>query len=71
MIFINEVEKTVYNFIKDSNEVVTFKLLKTKLGTNAVGTIGRLKQRDLVEIVKQFRPELKKFLKVIQVKEVK
>lgn len=71
MIFTNEMEKIVYNVIKESNEQFTFETLKKIFGNNVVGTIGKLKQRNLVEIVKQFRPELKKSIKTIKIKEVK
>ena len=71
MTFTNEVEKTVYNFIKDSDNKVTFKLLETKLGSNAVGYIGKLNQKELVEIVRELNPVIKKYVKIIKIKGVK
>lgn len=71
MIFTSEVEKTVYNFIKDSDKKVTFKVLETKLGSNAIGYIGKLKQKDLVEIVRELNPKIKKYVKIIKIKEVR
>ena len=71
MIFTSEVEKTVYDFIKDSKEAVTFEVLKKRLGDKAVGYIGKLKQRDLVEIVRELNPKIRRFDKVIKIKEVK
>lgn len=55
--FTNEIEKTVYNVIKESKKLFTFEALKKRLGDNVVGYIGKLKQRDLVEIVKQYTGE--------------
>lgn len=70
MIFTNELEKTVYTAIKESNEPFTFEALKKRFGDNVVGYIGPLKQRGLVEVERKFNVETRKVVKTIKVKEV-
>jgi len=71
MIFTNEVEKTVYNAIKESNKPFTFEALKKRFGDNVVGYIGPLKQKGLVEVERKFNVTTKKVVKTIKIKEAK
>lgn len=56
-------ESEVYNFIKEEKEV-EFKQIKEKFGNKGIGTVGKLNQRELIEIHREYTGKRRKLIKL-------
>ena len=68
---LSDTEEYLYNFIKDSEELVTIKLIEEELSKNHTGALGKLLSLGLIEKRKKKSDSVKKSIRYYAIKEQK
>lgn len=61
-IILSELETAVYTFIVGTKEV-EFKDIKEEFGDKGIGAVGKLKQKELVEIEREYTGKRRRLVK--------
>lgn len=62
---LSEKEQKLYDYLKKENKQMSVYSLKIKFGENIVGVIGKLKQLNLINVIKNIKLE-KKYRKQVE-----